>query len=104
MEAIFYQYLGQEQVPSKWEGGRVISYEYKPCWYSGMEYVDESRVKERVKELKAIVNDDRQKKYQNIQVGFCEHYEEAGMGMCSHCGLDCKPHKCDGYKIDCAFN
>jgi len=68
MARIIYQYKGLKAVPSKWQYGVVVENRYEPTWYKGSEIVDDTKVKERIKELTEITCNDGTKKYKNITV------------------------------------
>ena len=68
MAKITYQYKGLKAIPTKWFNGNVIENRYEPTWYDGSEKVENSRVKERIKELSKIVDEDGKKKYRNVNV------------------------------------
>lgn len=68
MIQINYQYKGLKAIPTKWFNGVPIEHRYESCWYDGSEKVNPSDVKQRVKDLNEIVDDDGKKKYRTIVV------------------------------------
>ncbi len=64
-----YEYLGIKLIPKKWFNGEVIDSKQESWWYKGSEVIDESKLKNRIKELNSITTYGGSKKYCNIKIG-----------------------------------